>query len=35
MRKVILWLLARASLVAFTLVALPELIWRLLLATAT
>jgi len=34
MRKVTRWLLAGASLVAFTLVALPELIWRLRLATA-
>jgi hypothetical protein len=34
MRKAARWLLAGASLVAFTLVAVPELIWRLRLATA-
>jgi hypothetical protein len=34
MRKVTRWLLAGASLVAFTLLAVPELIWRFRLATA-
>lgn len=34
MRKTARWLLAGASLVAFTLLALPELIWRLRLAAA-
>jgi hypothetical protein len=34
MRKALRWLLAGASLVAFTLVALPELIWWVRLATA-
>jgi hypothetical protein len=34
MRKVTRWLLAGASLIAFLLVALPELIWRFRLATA-
>jgi hypothetical protein len=34
MRKALWWLLAGASLVAFLLVALPELIWRFRLATA-
>ncbi|TDN36791.1 hypothetical protein E4631_21720 [Hymenobacter sp. UV11] len=34
MQKVTRWLLAGASLIAFTLVALPELIWRVRLATA-